>query len=96
MTTIRMYNPLGRTAEATGPAVHAPIGDLSGRTVAILENTKPNARALMRHVAGHLQARFDGVTVNEYRKVSAAQAAEEGIVDRIRAEATLVLVGSGD
>lgn len=96
MTTVRMYNPLGRTIEAKAPAAQGPIGDLTGKTIAILENTKPNARELMRHVADHLHARFDDVTISEHRKVSAAQPAEERIVDRIRAEATLVLVGSGD
>lgn len=96
MSSIRIYNPLGRTLEASTPAVQTRIGDLSGKTIAILENTKPNARELMRHVADHLRTQFHDVTVSEHRKVSAAQAAEEGIVDRIRAEATLVLVGSGD
>lgn len=96
MTTVRIYNPLGKTTAAKSLAKQGPIGDLCGSTIAILENTKPNARELMRHVAHHLQARFDDVVVTEHRKESAAQAAEEGIVDRIRAEATLVLVGSGD
>lgn len=95
MTTTRMYNPLGRTIEAA-PAEHRSIGDLTGATIAILENTKPNARELMRYAAEHLGTRFEGVTVTEHRKVSAAQAADERIVERIRAEATLVLVGSGD
>ncbi len=96
MSSTRIYNPLGRTAAPSTPATRPPVGDLSRRSVAILENTKPNALALMRHVAGHLQSRFHGVTVAEYRKESAAQAAEEAIVDRIKAEASLVLVGSGD
>lgn len=96
MSTVRMYNPLGRTVETTSPAARPEVPDLTGKTIAILENTKPNARELMRHAADYLQAAFDDVTVSEHRKVSAAQAAEERIVERIRAEATLVLVGSGD
>ena len=96
MSTTRIYNPLGRTAAPPPATARAALGDLNGRSIAILENTKPNALALMRHVAGHLQSRFDAVTVNEHRKESAAQAAEEAIVERIKAESTLVLVGSGD
>ncbi len=96
MSTVRVYNPLGNTVEATAPVVQTPVADLTGKTIAILENTKPNARALMRHVADHLGGRFDDVTISEYRKMSAAQAAEDRIIDSIRAEASLVLVGSGD
>lgn len=96
MTHVRIHNPFGEPPlEAAGSNALA-IGDLSGKIVGILENTKPNAAHLLRHLAAHVTTRFDDVSVVEYRKTSAALGAEEDIVERLRNEATLVLVGSGD
>lgn len=96
MTHVRIHNPFGELPAETAGSSAQEIGDLNGKVVGILENTKPNAAHLLRHLAGHVATRFDEVSVVEYRKTSAALGAEEDIVERLRAEATLVLVGSGD
>lgn len=96
MTHVRIHNPFGEVPAETAGSRAEAIGDLNGKVVGILENTKPNAAHLLRNLAGHVATRFDDVSVVEYRKTSAARGAEEDIVERLRAEATLVLVGSGD
>lgn len=96
MTSVRIHNPFGETPAHTEGSSIREIGNLSGKVVGILENTKPNAARLLRHLADHFATHFEDVSVVEYRKTSAALGAEEHLVERLANEASLVLVGSGD
>jgi hypothetical protein len=67
---------------------------LSGLTIGVLDNGKPNAGALMHRVAELLAARTGAAGVRGWSKPSAARPAE--ILDDIAKGADVVLTGSAD
>ena len=67
---------------------------LSGLTIGVLDNGKPNAGALMDRVAELLAARTGAAGVRGWSKPSAARPAE--ILDDIAKGADVVLTGSAD
>ena len=67
---------------------------LSGLTIGVLDNGKPNAGALMHRVAELLASRTGAAGVRGWSKPSAARPAE--ILDDIAKGADVVLTGSAD
>jgi hypothetical protein len=67
---------------------------LAGLTIGVLDNSKPNAGALLHRVAELLAARTDAAGVRGFSKPSAARPAE--ILDDIAKGADVVLTGSAD
>jgi hypothetical protein len=67
---------------------------LAGLTIGVLDNSKPNAGALMHRVAELLAARTRAAGVRGWSKPSAARPAE--ILDDIARGADVVLTGSAD
>jgi hypothetical protein len=67
---------------------------LAGLTIGVLDNSKPNAGALMHRVAELLAARTGAAGVRGWSKPSAARPAE--ILDDIARGADVVLTGSAD
>jgi hypothetical protein len=68
--------------------------NLSGLTIGVLDNSKPNAGVLMHRVAELLAARTGAAGVRGWSKPSAARPAE--ILDDIARGADVVLTGSAD
>jgi len=67
---------------------------LAGLTIGVLDNSKPNAGALLHRVAELLAARTGAAAVRGWSKPSAARPAE--ILDDIAKGADVVLTGSAD
>ncbi len=67
---------------------------LAGLTIGVLDNSKPNAGALLHRVAELLAARTGAAGVRGWSKPSAARPAE--ILDDIAKGADVVLTGSAD
>jgi hypothetical protein len=95
MSMIEIFNPLGRP-ETRGNGARHLIPDLSGATIGVLENTKPNARHVLEHVARRLADRYGAADVIIERKQTAAQGAPPDMIRRLSGAAHLVFAGSGD
>ena len=93
--TIRILSPEGQIG--TRRMSLAPAPDvLAGCRVAVLDNGKPGAAFLMGQVAEQLGARTGIEFVGIRRKRTAATPCEEDLIDKIAAEADLVLTGTAD
>ncbi len=80
---------------ATPAVLASPVGSLSGQTLAVLDNGKPNARLLLRTLAERLAARTDAVVSLVTAKATAAEPAEPEILRQLAA-ARVVVTGSAD
>jgi hypothetical protein len=68
--------------------------DLRGKRIGVLDNSKPNADALLGRVAELLVARADAAGVTVWRKPGASKPAADH--DAIAAGADVFLTGSAD
>lgn len=90
---MKLLNPAGPVSRARKPL--APRrGDLAGRSLGLLDNSKPNAGALLERIAELLTARAGIGSVKTWRKPGSAQPA--GFVDEIARSVDLVLTASAD
>ena len=90
---MRIYSPEGPVGPpSAGLAPPAPV--LAGKRIGILDNSKPNAGLLLRHLAEGLAART-GATVDIVERKNAALPAPDDLLARL-AEAEVVLTGSAD
>ena len=69
---------------------------LAGQRLAVLDNGKPGAAAMMTAVAEGLAARAGIEFVGVHRKRTAATPCDDGLMDEIADGADLVLTGSAD
>jgi hypothetical protein len=88
-------SPLGVVSDHAGTPVN-PIPPLAGATIAVLDNSKHNFRALMDRLRENIDATVPGVNWHYERKAGAFHPMGEDIQERITARADLVLTGSGD
>ena len=95
MSTIEIFSPVGRPEASVG-GERPPIPNLAGATIGVLENTKPNARYILEHVANRVAERYGAAEVLIERKQSAAQGAPPETIRRLSGAAHLVFAGSGD
>lgn len=92
---IRIHSPEGPLGVA--PLRLAPVpGVLAGRRIGLLDNRKPNAGALLAHVAERLAARTGARVSLAVSKSNAAVRCDAELLDKLRAEADVVITGSGD
>jgi hypothetical protein len=90
---MKLWSPFsGGQANVARLAPRKP--SLAGLTIGVLDNSKPNAGALMHRVAELLAARTGAAGVRGWSKPSAARPAE--ILDDIARGADVVLTGSAD
>lgn len=94
--TVRILTPVA--PEGQRPIVEpSPLPNLSGAVLGIIENTKPNARAVLSGLAERLRDKRHTDQVVVERKNSAAEGMTEGAYQRLRAQqSALVFAGSGD
>jgi hypothetical protein len=91
---LELLSPEG--AVAPTPAAVAPaVASLSGRSIAVLDNGKPNARALLTGIAERLAARTGAEVSIVAAKATAAEPAEPDILRQLEA-AHVVVTGSAD
>jgi hypothetical protein len=95
VTTIEIFSPLGRAAARPQTALK-PIPELRGATIGVLDNTKPNARAVLEGVARRIVEDHGAAGVVIERKRSAAEGAPPDLIRKLSGAAHLVFAGSGD
>ncbi len=69
---------------------------LAGRRIGLLDNRKPNAGVLLARVAQRLAQRTGASVSLALQKSNAAVRCETDLLDKLGAEADVVLTGSGD
>ena len=89
-----VLSPEGAVSPTPG-ALAAPLPTLAGRTIAVLDNRKPNARLLLTTVAERLAARTDATVALVTAKATAAEPADPEILRQLEA-AHVVVTGSAD
>ncbi len=95
MSTIELLDPAGQVE--TSKLIHPqPIKDLTGCRLVILDNAKPNFRALATRLAQRIGEDFAIASVRTFVKENAAVAALPEVLDEISRSADLVLTGSAD
>ena len=91
---LQVLSPEGTVA--TAPlAPSAPLATLAGRSIAVLDNGKPNARLLLTRIAERLAARTNAEVSIVTAKATAAEPAEPEILRQLEA-AQVVVTGSAD
>jgi hypothetical protein len=71
-------------------------GDLRGRTVGFLDNTKPNFDRLAEGMGALLRERFGVSRVLHRRKANASTPAAREVLEALAKDCDLVLAGSAD
>ena len=90
-----VLDPCGDTVIDAKVLARRPAG-LSGATIGILDNSKPNARVLLERVAQGLRERFGAGEVRTWRKPTSSSGATPGVLDEIAATCTVALTASAD
>lgn len=90
-----VYDPRGIVE--TSPVSRAPrVSALTGKRLAILDNTKWNGNKLLRGVRDRLSEQFGFSAVNYYKKESFSTNASPELINEIAANNDLVLTAIGD
>jgi hypothetical protein len=91
---LEILSPEG-TVTTAPVAAAPPLQTLAGRSIAVLDNGKPNARLLLTRIAERLAARTSANVSIVTAKATAAEPAEPEILRQLEA-AHVVLTGSAD
>jgi hypothetical protein len=93
---VTVYSPLGAIPEPEVLSI-SPMPAMSGElTIAILDNSKHNFRALMDRVTTVVGAKYPNVSWHIERKPGAAHPLADDVRTRILETANVVFTGSGD
>lgn len=95
MARIRVLSPIG--AALTEAVAIPPIpGDLAGRTIGFLDNTKSNFDRLVRTIGDVLRERYGVRDVVHLRKANASTPAPPELIVEAAKACDLVFAGSAD
>jgi hypothetical protein len=92
---MRIVDPIG-TSAASAKALAARPRTLEGVTIALLDNSKPNAGVLLERVGALLAARGGARAVRAWRKPGASTSAAPAVIEEIAAAARVALTASAD
>ena len=93
---VSVYSPLGLLPETKAVSLNPLPAMTGGVTIAVLDNSKHNFRALMDRVVEVASAKYPDAQWIFERKTGAAHPVPDDIRGRILEQANLVLTGSGD
>jgi hypothetical protein len=92
-----VLSPEGKAQTAAARVACVPrFGDLGGKVVGLLDNSKPNADLLAERLAALLQERYGVAGVVRRRKLTAQQGAPKAYLDELASQADFILSGLGD
>ncbi len=96
MTTIRVHRPDLAPGD-TAPLEMAPREPQpSGARLLLVDNGKPNAKALLGHIADRLRDLIDVADVEVHSKPSAAAPLDADVTRMLAVRSRLVISGLGD
>jgi hypothetical protein len=92
-----VLSPEGKARTSAARVAALPrFVDLRGKTIGLLDNSKPNADQVGERFAELLKERFGVGKVVARRKITAQAGAPKEYLDELAAEADFVLSGLGD
>jgi hypothetical protein len=92
-----VLSPEGKAkSSAAKIAPVARFTSLQGKTIGVLDNSKPNADKLAERLAVLLQERYGVAKVIIRRKLTAQQGAPKQYIEELAAQTDFVLAGLGD
>jgi hypothetical protein len=92
-----ILSPEGKAQSSAARVASLPqFGDLRGKVVGLLDNSKPNADKLAERFAELLKEKYGVARVISRRKITAQQGAPKEYLDELAAQADIVLSGLGD
>lgn len=92
-----VLSPEGEAPVASAKVGDLPrFGDLRGKILGVLDNSKPNTDKLAERFAELLKERYGLAGVVARRKLTAQQGAPEEYLDQLAAQTDFVLSGLGD
>jgi hypothetical protein len=92
-----VLSPEGKAPTAAAKVAPVPrFTSLKGKTIGVLDNSKPNADKLAERLAELLKERYGVANVITRRKLTAQQGAPKKYLDELAAESDFVLAGLGD
>jgi hypothetical protein len=92
---MRIVDPIG-TSTAAAKALAPRPRSLEGVTIALLDNSKPNAGVLLERVGALLAARGGARAVRAWSKPGASTGASPAVIEEIAAAARVALTASAD
>lgn len=92
-----VLSPEGKAQTSAAKIASVPrFTSLKGKTVGVLDNSKPNADKLAERLAELLKERYGVAHVITRRKLTAQQGAPKKYVEELADQADFVLAGLGD
>jgi len=95
-STIEILDPRGAGDAAPSLAPHAALGELSGKVVGFVDNTKPNFNHLVDALGDVLVSRYGVRALVKRTKRVQSVPAPEATLDELARQCDLVITGSGD
>ena len=92
---MQVYDPTAPGPDATQNMRRA-VGDLRGKVIGFIDNSKPNFNLLVDDLATLLTERYGVKSVIKRGKRSVATPAATQVLDDLAAQCDLVITGSGD
>ena len=92
--SLKIHDPRGQVG-AAAKQLAGKLDSLSGQTLALFPNSKPNADVLLEAVGRSLAERT-GVKLTRVPAKNAAMPADDEVIDQLAKEVQAVLVGSAD
>jgi hypothetical protein len=92
---MQVFDPTAPGPEAT-QNLRRSVGDLQGKVVGFIDNSKPNFNLLADDIAALLISRYGVKTIVRQSKRSASMPATSQVIDDLADQCDLVITGSGD
>jgi hypothetical protein len=92
---MQVYDPTAPVAGAT-QNLRRTVGDLRGKVIGFIDNTKPNFKLLVDDLGELLTERYGVKAVIKQVKRSVATPAAANVLDDLATQCDLVITGSGD
>ena len=92
---MQVYDPTAPSPEAT-QNLRRPVGDLNGKVVGFIDNSKPNFNLLIDDIAELLTSRYGVKAIVKSGKRGASMPATAQVLDQLAQQCDLVVTGSGD
>jgi len=92
----KLLDPTGFDEQVADTTLAPRPGSLRGLTIGLLDNTKPNAAPLLRHVADELRRRHGAGETRLYAKDYFGTPMKEDVLKQLTAECDVVITAVGD